>query len=119
MVQISAAEVRMIKATELVPYRGGLLPLVRLGKVFRMPDAAAALLTLLVVSTERGSTGLVVDRIRGQREIVIRTLADPLVQVPGISGATELGDGRPILILDANSLTAGVVRTGEWAPTAA
>jgi two-component system chemotaxis sensor kinase CheA len=52
----------------------------------------------------------VVDRVRAQREIVIRPLADPLLHVPGISGATELGDGRPILILDPNALSQGVAR---------
>jgi two-component system chemotaxis sensor kinase CheA len=46
----------------------------------------------------------VVDRIIGQREIVVRAMTDPLVQVPGVAGATELGDGHPVLILDAAAL---------------
>jgi two-component system chemotaxis sensor kinase CheA len=37
-------------------------------------------------------------------------MRDPLIQVPGVSGATELGDGRPVLILDAAMLAQGVVR---------
>ena len=44
--------------------------------------------------------GIAVDRIVGQREIVVRTLADALVRVDGVSGATDLGDGRVVLILD-------------------
>ena len=50
------------------------------------------------------------DRVQSRREIVIRTLTDPLVRVPGIAGATELGDGRPVLVLDPGAITAGVVR---------
>jgi two-component system chemotaxis sensor kinase CheA len=50
--------------------------------------------------------GIVVDRLLGKREIVVRPLADPLAQTPGIAGATELGDGRPVLILDV----AGLIR---------
>jgi two-component system chemotaxis sensor kinase CheA len=40
----------------------------------------------------------------GQREIVVRTLADSLVKVDGVVGATDLGDGRAVLILDAQRL---------------
>jgi two-component system, chemotaxis family, sensor kinase CheA len=42
----------------------------------------------------------------GQQEVVVRPLVDPLVRVPGIVGATELGDGRATLVLDVASLTA-------------
>jgi two-component system chemotaxis sensor kinase CheA len=41
-----------------------------------------------------------VERIIGQREIVVRAIADALVRVDGISGATDLGDGQVVLILD-------------------
>jgi two-component system chemotaxis sensor kinase CheA len=45
-----------------------------------------------------------VDRVVGLREIVVRPFTDPLVRVPGVSGATELGDGKAVLILDAAAL---------------
>jgi two-component system chemotaxis sensor kinase CheA len=54
----------------------------------------------VVVGSGLAAIGLVVDRIAGQREIVVKTIADPLVRVDGVSGATELGDGRLVLILD-------------------
>ncbi len=47
---------------------------------------------------------ITVDRILGQQEIVVQGLTDPLLQVPGISGATELGNGKLILILDLATL---------------
>ena len=55
---------------------------------------------MFVVGNGSGSIGIAVDRIIGHREIVVRTMADPLVRVDGISGATDLGDGRVVLILD-------------------
>ena len=73
---------------------------------------------MLVLKSERGSTGLAVDRVHTQREIVVRSIADPLLQVPGISGATELGDGRPVLILDPIAITSGVVRPRTNGPPA-
>jgi two-component system, chemotaxis family, sensor kinase CheA len=65
---------------------------------------------LLVLKSDRGSSGLVVDQIHGQREIVVRTIRDPLINAPGVAGATELGDGRPVLILDGAAFTSGAVR---------
>jgi len=110
IVQVPASERRSIRGTEVVPYRGGLLPFRRLAKAFQLQAAETELWTLLVLSSERGAVGLVVDRVVTRREVVVRPLEDPLVRVEGIAGATELGDGRPILILDPNALTNGVVR---------
>jgi two-component system chemotaxis sensor kinase CheA len=45
--------------------------------------------------------GILVDRLHGLREIVVQPVVDPLVAVPGIAGATQLGDGRVSLILDS------------------
>lgn len=117
IVQVPAAEVREINGAELVPLRGGLLPFVRLRRFFGLPAATPARLTLVVLSSERGSFGLAVDRVHAQREIVVRPVADPLVRVPGVAGATELGDGRPVLILDPLALGQVVLRPeGETPP---
>ncbi len=49
------------------------------------------------------------EKVRGQQEAVVRPLVDPLVQVAGISGATDLGDGRPTLVLDLISLGGALI----------
>ena len=59
---------------------------------------------MLVVGEDTSAVGLAVDRILGQREIVVRAIKDPLAQSKGIAGATELGDQRAVLILDTNAL---------------
>jgi two-component system chemotaxis sensor kinase CheA len=94
----------------VISYRDGILPLVRLRRMFGADQSTAAQLPLLVLGSERGLCGLVVDKVHGQREVVVRAMNDPLIQVPGVSGATELGDGRPVLILDPVSLSSGAVR---------
>jgi two-component system chemotaxis sensor kinase CheA len=68
---------------------------------------------ILVVTSDRGSIGLLTEEVVGQREVVVRPLRDPLIQVTGITGATELGDGKPVLILDGAALTNGKVRPAE------
>lgn len=110
IVQLPASGIHPVNGAEVVPYRGALLPLFRLRTLFHARPSVSENLTIVVVTSERGLTGLVVDRVINQREIVVRPLQDPLIQVSGISGATELGDGRPVLILDAATLTRGVVR---------
>jgi two-component system chemotaxis sensor kinase CheA len=49
-----------------------------------------------------------VERMLGQQEVVVRPLEDPLVQRTGITGATDLGDGRPTLVLDLVALGTGL-----------
>jgi two-component system chemotaxis sensor kinase CheA len=59
---------------------------------------------VLVVGTGADALGIAVDRVSGQREIVVRGTADILIDVPGVSGATDLGDGRVVLILNLADL---------------
>ncbi|HEY6460158.1 MAG TPA: chemotaxis protein CheW, partial [Polyangiaceae bacterium] len=58
----------------------------------------------LVIRRAGEPVGFVLHRVLGQQEAVVRPLVDPLVRVPGISAATDLGDGRPTLVLDLLSL---------------
>jgi chemotaxis protein histidine kinase CheA len=64
-----------------------------------------AALTNLVIVGERGhDVGLMVDRVLGQEDVVIKSLAENYRDVPDIAGATILGDGRVALILDIPAL---------------
>ncbi|HVU16593.1 MAG TPA: chemotaxis protein CheA [Candidatus Didemnitutus sp.] len=110
IIQTPSGSLRTINREEIVPYRDGLLPVRRLRTLFQQPPATDATSTILVITSDRGSAGLIVDRVIAQREIVMRPLTDPLLRIPGLSGATELGDGRPLLILDPAPLTDGAVR---------
>ncbi|HYP18124.1 MAG TPA: ATP-binding protein, partial [Opitutus sp.] len=72
--QIEEVVARRIKDAEVVPYRDGLLPLVRLRAIFGLTASAQASITVLVLNSERGAVGLVVDRVISRREIVVRPL---------------------------------------------
>jgi two-component system chemotaxis sensor kinase CheA len=101
--EVTEAESDSITAfegNELMVYRGGSLPMVRLSRVFGIPDGGRYRMHALVIGTGMAAVGILVDRIVGQREVVVKTLADPLVKVDTVSGVTELGDGRVVLILD-------------------
>jgi len=113
---VEPGQTTALENNELVRYRGGVLPLVRLGDVFGA-QRPVGVFVALVTGEGTAAVALAVDRALGLREVVVRALADPLVQVPGIGGATELGDGRPILILDPGALARLARRRGS-APAA-
>jgi len=113
ILQITEGQIQMANGVEVVPYREGVLPVLRLEKLFRLASQPKLKMCLLVVMSDRGTIGLLADQVLGQREVVVSALRDPLIQVKGISGATELGDGKPVLILDGAALTAGSVRPPE------
>lgn len=99
------ASINHLEQNEIVKYRNGVLPLIRLASVFGLGAERRKEFPVLVVGTGLNAVGILADRILGHREIVVRPMSDPLLKVPGISGATELGDGRAVLILDSVSLT--------------
>jgi two-component system chemotaxis sensor kinase CheA len=92
----------------LVQRRGEALQLVELATLFRLHSDAPATRALVV---RRGSdvTGVAVHRMLGQQEVVVRPIEDALVRVPGVTGATDLGDGRPTLVLDLVAVAAAAV----------
>jgi two-component system chemotaxis sensor kinase CheA len=104
VLEVESASTRVLENNEIISYRGKVLPLLRLARVFEMNYQRATNFHVLVLGEETNAVGLAVDRILGQREIVVRAIKDPLAQSKGIAGATELGDQRVVLILDITAL---------------
>ena len=106
----------MQENNEVIPYRGGVLPIVYLSRFFRMNEKSANSFHVFVAGSDSSPVGIAVDRIAGQREIVVRSVEDPFVRVPGIAGATELGDGCPVLILDVATIVDAAIRSKNLTP---
>ncbi len=104
VIEVETAALRSVGRQEIAPFRNGVLPIVRLSRVFGLADTDRTRLHVFVTGSGTDATGLAVDRILGQREIVVRTMSDALVRVDGVSGATDLGDGRVVLIVDPIAL---------------
>ena len=101
---VEAGSVTRFENNEIIEYHGEPLPLIRLARIFDAEEKEADSFHAFVVDNGRHPVGIAVDRVLGQREIVIRSITDPLGRVAGISGATELGDGRAVLILDVGDI---------------
>lgn len=104
VLEVETASTKVLENNEIIPYRGKILPLLRLARVFEMNHERGDRFHVLVIGEEASAVGLAVDRILGQREIVVRAIKDPIAQSRGIAGATELGDQRVVLILDIGAL---------------
>jgi two-component system chemotaxis sensor kinase CheA len=105
VIEIEPGAVRKFQNNEIIEYRGAALPIVRLARLFDLGEKYRNVFHAFVVGEGKQAVGIAVDRVIGHSEIVVRAINDPLVKVPGISGATELGDGRVVLILDVNTIT--------------
>ena len=107
VLEVEPSSVRALERNEIISYRDGVLPLLRLSRVFNLSGPAALPdrpFHVFVTGAGSSAVGIAVDRVLGHREIVVRGIGDQLVQVPGIAGATDLGDERVVLILDVPAL---------------
>jgi chemosensory pili system protein ChpA (sensor histidine kinase/response regulator) len=108
--RIRADELEKHLGENAVPYRYGdreyrfrhLASLV--DGVAEAPLEHDANIPLILVRAGDQSTALLSDEMLGAREIVVKTLGPQFASIPGISGATILGDGRIVVILDAAAL---------------
>ena len=92
---------------DVLAIRGEYVPLTYLHHRFDVPDAVTDPCRGIVVIVESEGTdriGLVVDELLGQLQVVVKSLEANYGSVPGIGGATILGDGRVALILDVSRL---------------
>ena len=102
------ADVHTINGRETLRIRDRIVPLVRLESFFGLPPAPEAGRYAVVLGRGDKRVGLVVNRLRGQQEVVIKAL-DPAVSGPAfaLAGATIMGDGRVVLILDVAAFFEG------------
>ena len=105
--QPEPAQIRTIAGeTRVLRMREDYVPLVNLREQYRLPSAANASGNpiAVVVEADGRRMALEVDDLLGQQQVVVKNLESNYRRVPGISGATILGDGRVALIIDAGSL---------------
>ncbi|MDR3587752.1 MAG: chemotaxis protein CheA [Desulfosporosinus sp.] len=110
---VNRVEIKTVGGLPMVQLRGNTLPLISLQEKFGLPapETVSSEVFVVVVGFGDKALGLIVDELRGQQEVVIKSLGDFLNNLPGIAGATILGDGKVTLILDIGSLIQDVLVT--------
>ena len=107
--QVSDADLKTVSGEgQLLRVRGEYLPLVKVHEIFNTKPKAESLEKgiAVIVEAEGKKTALFVDELVGQHQVVIKSLESNFRKMPGISGATIMGDGRVALILDVAALIA-------------
>ena len=108
---VNRTDIKTVGGLPMVQLRGNTLPLISLQEKFGLPapEIVSNEVFVVVVGFGDKALGLIVDELRGQQEVVIKSLGDFLNNLPGIAGATILGDGKVTLILDIGSLIQDVL----------
>jgi two-component system, chemotaxis family, sensor kinase CheA len=95
--------------------RGRPIPVVALEDALDLPASRFERRKAFVVRRPEGYIAFEVDRLLDHQEIVVRPLEDALVKVNGIAGSTDLGNGRPTLLLDLMALARRLDETATLA----
>ncbi|HLZ41144.1 MAG TPA: chemotaxis protein CheA [Candidatus Sulfotelmatobacter sp.] len=103
------AEVHQVDNYEVLQLRNQVLPLLRLGRPAVEGDGKSKLFVLVITVAER-KYGLIVDALEGEEELVIKALDDQTFSTDLVSGASILGDGRVVLILNLPAVVEHVAR---------
>ena len=106
--QCLPGDIRTVKGDrEVISLRGEFIPVMRLQRILEgvgTAGSAEGRVLLVLVESEGKRAAMAVDELLGQQQVVIKSLETHYRRVEGISGATILGDGRVVLILDVQGL---------------
>jgi len=91
-------------STGVIDLRGTPLPFLRIQSIFGLEAGAEKRENVVVVEHEQGRAGIVVDKLFGSSQVVMKPMGRFLRQVPGVAGSSILGNGRVALILDVQEI---------------
>jgi len=98
----------LIGTSGMLKLRGTLVPIVQLSELLNVGETTAAAEERVIIITDGGEGtrfGIVVDELCGHQQVVVKSIEASYGSVPGIAGATILGNGRVALILDVEKLS--------------
>ncbi len=104
------SEVHQVDNYEVLQLRNQVLPVLRLGRPMPSGDERKGKLFVLVITVGERKYGLIVDALEGEEELVIKALDDQTFSTDLVSGASILGDGRVVLILNLPAVVEHVAR---------
>ena len=96
-------DLHSVDGQEVLKIREDVVPLIRLSRMHGVSEPHAKLF-VVVVSLGDHKCGLVVDRLVGEQELVIKALDETMIASEMVSGASILGDGRVVLVLSISDV---------------
>ena len=96
-------DVHSVEDQEVLKIREQIVPLIRLSRMHGGSESKGKLFVVVVSLGDR-KCGLVVDRLIGEQELVIKALDETMIHSAMVSGASILGDGRVVLVLSISDV---------------
>lgn len=109
-IKVKPQDIKLVHNFQVVNVRNEIIPILRMDKELDIPDDPYEQeengkgLPLIIIEYRKKALGLVVSKIIGEQDIVVKPLPAFVKRTKGIAGATILGDGKVALILDVMSL---------------
>ncbi len=102
IVKVKKTDVKSLGKTNAIIVRDQIIPMIHLHKLLCLPESDEDEYELLIIylGDENTKVGLVVDSVMRQQDILVKSLNETFAKLKGISGATILGDGQVVLVLD-------------------
>ena len=110
-VELTRQDIKDAHGKHIASVRGELIPYIRLSEYFQMEIEPPEREQIMVVETDHGHYGFVVDQVLGDHQTVIKNLGRLYRNVQVVSGATILGNGTVALILDPHRLVQNAIQT--------
>ncbi|MEQ9366208.1 MAG: chemotaxis protein CheW [Leptospirales bacterium] len=105
-IRVARDEVTSLQGRDIINLRGDILPVFRLGRLMGFVEEATPPdeFPVLIAMSANRKVGFIVDGLNGKREIVIKSLEQNFRSVRGLIGASIMGDGRIIMVVDVQGL---------------
>ncbi|MGB9841948.1 MAG: chemotaxis protein CheW [Candidatus Bathyarchaeales archaeon] len=102
IIRAKRSDIKLLGKTDAIVVRGKVIPVVHLHKLlgYDGPNEEEFELLITHLGDEKTKLGLIVDSVISQQDILVKPLSETLKGIKGISGATILGDGQVVLVLD-------------------
>jgi two-component system chemotaxis sensor kinase CheA len=102
IVKAKKSDIKLLGRTDAIVVRGKVIPVIHLHKLLGLEGSNEEEFELLItyLGDEKTKLGLVVDSVLSQQDILVKPVSETLKGLKGISGATILGDGQVVLVLD-------------------
>ncbi len=113
IVKLKKTEVQRIGKSNAILVRNRVIPMVHLHQLLNMPDSGEEELEVLIIylGDENTKLALAVDSVLRQQDILVKSLNGTLSGIRGVSGATILGDGQVVLVLDVGQFVKRSITT--------
>ncbi|MCU0823752.1 MAG: chemotaxis protein CheW [Leptospira sp.] len=117
-IKVNLDQITTLEGHEIINLRGEVLPIYRLNRILNLADKTEQTeVPVVIVNYKTRKLGFMVDDLIGKHETVIKSLGKNFKDVQGLTGATIMGDGTIILVLDIPGLVEIAADKTDWSDT--